>query len=234
MQEDIQTKEPVNNFPIQEKVCWDYEPGSMYLHAFAALLSLVFSIFLIIKSISFDVYYIVGFCVFGFSLFFLYVMSAVYHLIPEHAPRGKKWMQRMDHVGIFVLIASTYTPLCLTVLRGALGWTLLGIIWAIAIIGSSLKLSGVRLPAWMPGTIYAVMGWLGIFAILPLYHAIGSGGILWLIIGGLLYTTGIIFFALGEFRPKPRWFGMHEVFHIFVMAGSAAHVYMLWRYVLMQ
>jgi len=231
---DQETKKPVYNEPLQRQR-WEHEPGSMYAHAIAAFASLAVWIVLIIQSAPLGARHLIGSAVFGFSLVFLYSMSTIYHLMPAHMPRAKRWMHRMDHFGIFVLIAGTYTPICLTVLAGWLGWSLLFIEWASAATGITLKMSGVSLPRWMPAALYAGMGWLGIVAIMPLLRELGSMGVIWLLVGGFWYTIGILFFALGEFYPKRiggRWLGMHEIFHVCVMFGSAAHVYLIWRYVL--
>lgn len=208
------------------------EPGSMATHAIGTLLGLIASILLILRAIERGTAWdIVAVSVFSFCLIFLYIMSTVYHLLSA-SRKSKKWLKRLDHTGIYLLIAGTYTAVCITVLRGSIGWTLFGVVWAVAITGCVLVLAGVPLPRWLPALIYALLGWIGILAAVPLYRILGYKGFMWLVGGGMLYTFGIIFYILEKFVPRSRWFGMHEVFHLFVLLGSAAHIYLVWQYIL--
>ena len=133
---------------------------------------------------------------------------------------------------IYILIAGTYTPICLVPLRGPWGWSIFGSVWGIAITGIFMTAFWINAPRWLSTLIYSLMGWLVAIAFYPLAHALPIGGIGWLVAGGLLYTAGAVIY--GTKRPKInfRWFGFHEVFHLFVLAGSFAHFWLMFRYVL--
>jgi len=131
-----------------------------------------------------------------------------------------------------VLIAGTYTPICLITLKGTLGWTLFGVVWGLALAGIVLKLVWMNAPRWLSTLFYVGLGWLAALFIIPLFRALPLSGFLWLLAGGLLYTAGALFYAL-----KPRWlrvwrFGFHEIFHLFILLGSASHYLLVSRYVM--
>lgn len=158
---------------------------------------------------------VVAASVFGASLILLYLASTVYHAVSP-GPR-KRALRRLDHAAIFVLIAGTYTPFTLGVLRGGWGWALFGVVWGAAALGIALKLvAGIRRP-WLSNAVYVTMGWLVLVAIHPVLTRIPLPGVLWLVAGGLLYTAGIAFYT----RSTPY---AHAVWHLFVLAGSACHV----------
>jgi hemolysin III len=162
-----------------------------------------------------DPWKIVSFSVFGAMLVVLYAVSTLYHAIS--AERAKAVLRRLDHCAIYLLIAGTYTPFTLVTLRGALGWALFATIWALAAYGIARAWHdrSDRDPAVWP---YLLMGWLGSVAVLPLIARLGAEGMLWLAAGGALYTAGILFFV-----NDTRWPHAHGIWHLFVMAGSAAH-----------
>jgi hemolysin III len=155
----------------------------------------------------------------------------MYHLLPL-PPRGTTILRRIDHAMIFVLIAGTYTPICLIPLRGVLGWILFGVIWGIAIVGIFLALFWNNAPRWLSTLIYLIMGWLIVVAFYPLVQTIPLGGIIWLILGGLCYSVGAVIYALKLPNPVPGIFGFHEIWHIFVMAGGFCHFWAMFHYVL--
>jgi hemolysin III len=163
-----------------------------------------------------DPWRIVSFSVFGSMLIVLYAISTLYHSIS--AARAKAVFRRLDHSAIYLLIAGTYTPFTLVTLRGALGWSIFGIIWAMAAFGivRAWRWRGEGDPPVWP---YLVMGWLGVLAAVPLVSRLGADGMAWLAAGGLLYTAGILFFV-----NDTRWRHAHGIWHLFVMGGSAAHV----------
>lgn len=161
-----------------------------------------------------DPWRITSFSIFGAMLVLLYTASTLYHSL---RPPAKDVLRRLDHSAIFLLIAGTYTPFALVSLRGALGWTMFAAIWVAALYGI------VR--AWLrndesphSALPYALMGWLGLIAVVPLVEALGKGGMLWLGVGGLLYSAGIVFYVNDE-----RWRHAHGVWHLFVIGGSASH-----------
>lgn len=162
-----------------------------------------------------DPWKIVSFSVFGAMLVILYAISTLYHATPG---RAKAVLRKLDHAAIYLLIAGSYTPFTLVTLRGALGWTLFGAVWAMALFGiwRAWHTRDDRAPALWP---YLVMGWLGATAALPLFDGLGPAGVMWLVAGGALYSVGIVFYL-----NDTRWRHAHGIWHIFVMGGSAAHV----------
>ena len=165
---------------------------------------------------------IVGRSVFGAALVVLYLASTCYHASP--AGRLKEWLRRLDHAAIYVLIAGTYTPFTLGVLRGAWGWSLFGIVWGAAAVGVCTKLiTGIRYPR-VSTAIYLLMGWLIIVAAGPLVQAMPARGLQWLLLGGAIYTVGVPFFAA---RRLPY---THFPWHIFVLAGSTCHFFAVMWY----
>ena len=173
---------------------------------------------------------IVAFGVFGLSLIALYAASALYHLLPL-SPRGIARLRQADHVAIFVLIAGTYTPFCFLVLDG--GWRvgLLGLIWGLALCGALLKLLWMGAPRWLSVALYLGMGWVAVVAAPALLRAMPAGGIAWVLAGGLVYSVGALIYGLKRPNPIPGVFGFHELWHLFVVAGSACHFWAVLRYV---
>lgn len=168
-----------------------------------------------------------SFAVFGVGIVVLYVSSSVYHLIPHHRITKKQWWQRVDHASIFVLIASTYTPIALLWVPSTLGWTLFGVEWGLALIGITSKMTRRTLPMWMMVPLYLFMGWLLLFAVVPIVHSFTVTQLVLLFTGGGVYTLGVLFFLLDKvMRPLP-YVGMHELFHLFVLAGTTCHVVLL-------
>ncbi len=158
---------------------------------------------------------ITGATIFGVTLILLYAASTVYHALPLST--GKQFFRVLDHSAIYLLIAGTYTPFALGPLRGPWGWTLLAIIWTLALIGIGSKvIAGFKLPHLSTG-LYLLMGWLIVVAIKPLIENIPSAGLLWLAAGGLAYTGGVVFYAMKRVRYA------HMIWHLFVAAGSVCH-----------
>ena len=172
-------------------------------------------------------WHIVGFSIFGASLILLYSASTIYHML-DISDRVNLILRKVDHMMIFVLIAGTYTPICITALRGGLGWTLLVVIWTAGILGMILKGVWMNAPRWLSTLIYAVMGWMIILAIYPLAKAIPAQGTVFLVMGGLFYTIGAVIYGLKWPKINFKYFGFHEIFHIFVLAGSLSHFFMMY------
>ena len=171
-----------------------------------------------------DPWKIVSFSIYGASLFLLYTLSTLYHSLRG---RAKDIFRKLDHIAIYLLIAGTYTPLTLVTLRGAWGWSLFGIIWGLAITGivvDSLHKQGSRT---IQMVIYLLMGWLIVVAMYPLIQALPSGGLLLLVLGGVFYTSGMIFYGIDD-RMKHA----HGIWHLFVLAGSISHFLAMLLYVL--
>jgi hemolysin III len=168
-------------------------------------------------------WHVVGCAVFGASMVLLYTSSTLYHAI--RAPRAKRVFRRLDHAGIFLLIAGTYTPFTLVSLRGPWGWTLLGIIWVLAITGIVLQTGALRHPV-LSVVLYVVMGWTVVIAIRPLLLALPRGGLALLILGGVAYTGGIAFYV---WRRLPYH---HSIWHGFVLTGTVLHFFAVLFYVI--
>jgi hemolysin III len=171
----------------------------------------------------------VAFGIFGLSLIALYFASALYHLL-SLSPSGVARLRRVDHMMIFVLIAGTYTPFCLLALDG--GWRvgLLSGIWGLALCGILLKLLWMDAPRWLSVALYLGMGWLAVIAAPALFEAVPPGGMAWVLGGGLLYSVGAIVYGLRRPNPIAGVFGFHEVWHLFVLVGSACHFWAVLRY----
>jgi hemolysin III len=172
-----------------------------------------------------------GFAVFGISLLLLYGASTIYHTLK--LPQSKiNILRRVDHMMIFVLIAGTYTPICLVSLHGKWGWTMLVLIWAFALAGILLKIFWMNAPRWLSTLIYVVMGWLAVVVFVPLEKAVSWQGVGLLLAGGIAYTAGAVIYALKKPNITFKNFGFHEIFHVFVMVGSSIHIAFMFQYVL--
>jgi hemolysin III len=156
----------------------------------------------------------------------LYAASTVYHMLPI-SERASEILRKLDHMMIFVLIAGTYTPICLVPLRGAWGWTILALIWVLAIAGIILKALWFKAPRWLSTTLYVSMGWIVLIAIFPLVRSVPPLGVWLLFLGGMAYTMGAVIYAIKWPKLNFKWFGFHELFHLFVMGGSAFHIVMM-------
>jgi hemolysin III len=165
----------------------------------------------------------VSFSIYGATLIFLYLASTLYH---SFRGRAKAVFQRFDHVGIYLLIAGSYTPFALVTLRGPWGWTLFGINWGLALIGIVQELWIGKRTRVFSMLLYLVMGWLVAIAFKPLAAALPAGGLWWLALGGIIYTVGIVFYLIDT-----RWGPAHGVWHLFVLGGSGAQFWCLLRYV---
>jgi len=201
-------------------------------HGLGFLLSIAGLILLIVfASLHGNAWHIVGFSIFGVSLILLYLSSAVYHFLPiDH--KFKKTLQKIDHIMIFVLIAGTYTPICFLFPQRGWGWTLFGLIWGMALIGIFLKLAKIKMAGWLSTLFYILMGWLAVIAFVPIVNFIPLSGLFWLVGGGIFYTLGAGFFGLDKIFPRKKLFGLHEIFHLFVLAGSFFHFWFMLKYAL--
>jgi hemolysin III len=173
---------------------------------------------------------LVAFGVFGLSLIALYAASALYHLLPL-SPSGVARLRTLDHMAIFVLIAGTYTPFCLLALDGAWSWGLLALIWGLALCGVLLKLLWMDASRWLSVLLYLGMGWVAVIAAPALLRAVPPDGITWILAGGLVYSAGALIYGLKRPNLLPGIFGFHEVWHLFVIAGSACHFWAVLHYV---
>lgn len=194
-------------------------------HLVGAVLALAGAVVLVVvASQGGDTRRIVSFSIYGTTLFLLYLISTIYHGLPTG--RAKHVFRVLDHQAIYLLIAGSYTPFTLVTLDGIVGWWLFGAIWGMAVLGLVLDALPRRGARVVPFIIYFVMGWLIVLAIDPLLAALPRTGFIWLLTGGLLYTSGIVFYALDRRYP---W--MHGVWHLFVLAGSISHYVAILVYV---
>ena len=174
---------------------------------------------------------IAAFLIFGLSMILLYSTSCAYHFIDSSKKKAKLIMRKLDHIMIFVLISGTYTPICLLVLDKNIGYKLLAVVWSITIIGALIKIFWIDAPRWVSAGLYLGMGWLSVFVFMPLVKSMQPGGIFWLVLGGLMYTIGGVIYGLKKPNIDKPWFGFHELFHIFVLAGTFCHFIMMYFYV---
>lgn len=208
------------------------DPVSGFSHLAGAFLSVAaLSVLVVLAAVNATAWHIVSFSVYGAAMFLLYAASAAYHLIPLNE-KGTRILKKLDHVMIFMMIAGTYTPFCLVPLRGGWGWTIFGIVWGFAVVGIFFKLFYIHAPRFLSTSIYLAMGWISIIAIYPIVKNIPAGGVIWLASGGLLYSIGAVIYALKKPDPWPGVFGFHEIWHIFVLAGSFCHFMVMLLYVL--
>lgn len=206
------------------------EPGNGLTHLIGAVLSVIGLVVLVARALpAGDPLQIFSFVVFGLSLILLYSTSATYHII-NASKKTIAFFRKLDHGMIYVLIAGTYTPICLMLLRGPVGYTLLSLIWAIAICGIFLQTFLIKVSRWVYTLTYVLMGWLAVFALSPLVKATSLGSITLLLLGGVLYTIGAVIYA----TKKPNFFkdlvGFHEIFHVFVVLGSISHFMFIFLY----
>ncbi|MEO8287690.1 MAG: hemolysin III family protein [Chloroflexota bacterium] len=189
-----------------------------WFHAAGALASIIFTLVLVWVSAD-DLPRMLSMLVFGVSMIELYTVSAIYH-IGRWQPGTHRVLRSFDHSNIFILIAGTYTPICFNVLDGWVRVTSLIAIWALALVGVFVVVFARNLPRWVGSIIYIAMGWVSIVVLPAFVEALGWGPVLVLIMGGVLYTIGGIIYAMKRPNPFPRVLGFHEVFHLFVIAGS--------------
>lgn len=208
------------------------EPINGLTHLAGAGLAFIGTIYLVRQAFLLATpWHVVAFLIFGLGLILLYLSSGLYHSLPLTA-RGTRALQRLDHIMIYVLIAGTYTPICLVPLRGSWGWSLFGAIWALAAAGIALVLSPARLPRWLTVMSYVLLGWLCLVAIVPIIKNVSMGGLVWLALGGLFYSVGAVIYTVKRPNPAPGVFGFHEIWHLFVLAGSFSHYWLMLRYIL--
>ncbi len=208
------------------------EPISGLTHAFGVVASIAALVILVVlASLYSNTYNIVSFSVFGVSLILLYTASSVYHLVTT-SEKSIRVLRRIDHSMIYVLIAGTYTPICLGPLRGPWGWSIFGVIWGLALVGILVKNLWFNAPRMLYTSFYIIMGWLIAIALFPLSKVLPQAGMLWLFAGGISYTLGGIIYALKWPKINFKYFGFHEIFHIFILIGSFCHFWLMLRYIL--
>lgn len=215
MVQDIRPK----SYTIKEEI------ANSIIHGVGALLAIAACVLLIVfASIKGGALRIVSASIYGASLIVMFTMSTLYHALTN--PKAKKVFRVFDHTSIFLLIAGTYTPVALITLGGALGWTIFGIIWAISILGIVLNSISIEKFKKFSMVAYIAMGWCIVLAFYPLMQKMSKGGIIFLLIGGALYTIGVVFYKLKHIKY------MHSIWHIFVLAGAIMHYFCMQLYVI--
>ena len=209
------------------------EPGSALTHFVAMMLAVFAAVPLLVKAgLSTGSQNFVAMLIFISSMILLYGASATYHSVNV---TGKQLyiFKKIDHMMIFVLIAGSYTPVCLIVLGGELGLQLLAVVWGIALVGIVIKACWVTCPKWFSSMIYIAMGWVCVFVFGQLWSTLPTAAFLWLLAGGIIYTIGGVIYALKLpiFNAKHTNFSSHVVFHLFVMGGSICHFIFMYLYV---
>jgi hemolysin III len=194
-------------------------------HLAGAVLALAGAVVLIVLAAQEgDPWKVVSVSIYGATLVLLYSFSTLYHSLRG---RAKNVLRELDHHSIYLLIAGSYTPFCMVTLRGPWGWSLFGVVWGLAALGSLQELWLKNSARILSVLIYIVMGWVALAALVQLLHALGPAGFAWLLAGGLFYTIGIVFFVI-DTRLKHA----HGIWHLFVLAGSASHYVAILKYVL--
>ncbi len=205
------------------------EPVNGLTHFFAAIVAVVGLIALIImgwrnvlKEISLTIY--------GVSLILLFAASAAYHMVRAR-PGIIEGLRKLDHSAIYLLIAGTYTPFCAVMFTGFWKWGLLAVIWSLAAIGIVVKMFVINAPRWLTAAVYVAMGWLCLAAIGEMLRVLSPGALLWLLIGGIVYTLGAVVYSTKILDFFPGKFGFHEIWHILVILGALAHFIAIAAYV---
>ena len=209
------------------------EPGSAITHFIAMMMAVFATVPLLVKAgIQSGWENFLAMAIFMGSMILLYGASATYHSV-DLTGRSLRVFRKLDHMMIFVLIAGSYTPVCLIVLGGKLGYTLLALVWGIAAVGMLVKACWITCPKWFSSVIYIAMGWVCVLVFGPLLKTLSAPAFLWLLAGGIIYTVGGVIYALKLpiFNQKHRYFGSHEIFHLFVMGGSLCHYMMMYQFV---
>ena len=209
------------------------DPGSALTHFIAMIGAAIAAVPLLHKAAEeADSRHLAALAVFIISMILLYAASTTYHTfnISEHV---NKILRKIDHMMIFILIAGTYTPVCLIVLGNKSGYRMLSLVWGIAIVGIIINALWINCPKWFSSVIYIAMGWVCIMAIRQIVAALTPAAFAWLLAGGIIYTIGGVIYALKLpiFNSKHKNFGSHEIFHLFVMGGSFCHYMMMYGYV---
>lgn len=207
-------------------------PYSALTHGVGIVLALLALAVLLHIALSQGAVTITAVSIYAVSMLCLYTASTVYHSL-NTGVHGRLFLRKLDHVMIYFLIAGTYTPVCLISLEGMLsGRVMLIVIWTMAILGSAFTLFWIKMPRLLTSLIYLVMGWTAIFAIYPLHTAMSRMCFWMLLAGGLFYSVGGILYALKWPGRNNRYFGCHEIFHVFIVLGSICHFIMIYQMVI--
>ena len=218
------------NLNIRDIKSYIREPVNSLTHGLGAVGSLVGLILLLVEAFSRgSVNHIIAFSMFGLSMILLYTASSLYHALPVKE-KTLLLLQKLDHAMIYVLIAGTYTPICLLALEGTWKWGLFITIWTLALVGIIKKFLWMGAPRWLSTTFYLAMGWLAVIIFPSLMERLPLAFLIWIAVGGLAYTVGAIIYGIKKPNPIPNWFGHHEIWHLFVLAGTFSHFWAIYCY----
>lgn len=209
------------------------DPGSAITHGIACVLAVLGAAPLLIKAAREpDHLHVTALGIFILSMILLYAASTIYHSLDVNEKVNRR-LRKIDHMMIFILIAGSYTPICLIVLNGRTGIMLCAAAWGIALAGIVIKAFWITCPKWFSSVLYIGMGWLCVLAFSQIFHALPKPAFAWLMAGGIIYTLGGILYAFKtpEFDAKHKNFGSHEIFHLFIMGGSICHYIMMYFFV---
>lgn len=209
------------------------DPASAMTHFIGMLMALFAATPLMIKAATMpDKIHTISLAIFIFSMAALYAASATYHTF-DISPRVNQILKKIDHMMIFVMIAGSYTPVCLIVIGGTKGALLCAAVWAVAIIGIVIKGCWINCPKWFSSVIYIAMGWMCVLAFTNIINNLSRAAFGWLLAGGIIYTIGGVIYALKLpiFNKAHKGFGSHEIFHLFVMGGSLCHFVLMYSFV---
>ena len=210
------------------------DPGSAITHFIGMLMAIFAAVTLLIRAAHEPgQIYVISLAVYAASLILLYAASTTYHTF-DLSEKINTLLKKIDHMMIFILIAGSYTPICLLVLKGRTGITLLSLVWGIAIAGILIKAFWVFCPKWVSSILYIGMGWTCVLAFTQILNSMSAAAFGWLLAGGIIYTIGGVIYALKLpiFNSRHKNFGSHEIFHLFVMGGSACHFVVMYAYLL--
>lgn len=209
------------------------DPGSAITHGIAALLAIIGAAPLLHKAARTEnSLHFIAMSIFILSMILLYSSSTIYHTV-DSTTKVNRRLRKMDHMMIFIMIAGSYTPVCLIALHNKIGYALCLLVWFIAALGIILKGCWINCPKWLSSILYISMGWICVLAFVPIFNALPKAGFGWLLLGGIIYTIGGVIYGLKlpVFNSKHKNFGSHEIFHVFVMLGSVCHFIVMYFFV---
>ncbi|MFA6979770.1 MAG: hemolysin III family protein [Ignavibacteriaceae bacterium] len=207
------------------------DPISGLTHFIGVLLAIVGSFLLLTRENGGEtIYHTISFLIFSVALVLLYSISTLYHWLPL-SDKNLILFRKIDHIMIFVFIAASNTPICLVSIRGTWGWSIIAGVWLFTLGGFFLKIFWLNAPRYLYTSIYLLMGWMIVVAIYPLTKVMQTNGIVLLALGGIFYSIGAVIYAMKKPDILPGKFGFHEIFHLFIMAGSFSHYLMMYYYI---
>lgn len=206
------------------------EPVNGITHGLGAILAVVGLIVMVYEAVSISsMNHIVAFSIFGASMVLLYTSSSLYHSLPVKE-KTLQLLQKLDHSMIYVLIAGSYTPVCLIALEGSWKWGIFITVWTLALLGIIKKMLFMKTPRWISTLLYLGMGWMGVIMFPELADKLPIAFLVWIVTGGLAYSLGAVIYGLQKPNPIPNWFGHHEIWHLFVLAGTFSHFWAFYSY----